>query len=247
MKTKFFTLIVMAIGILASTNAFAQSNPTSVQRMSTHPYTVTPSNGTGPYTYSWSISGGTSTDVSSISTNSTGDVLWDGAPGIYTITVQATDANNCLSEDLTLDVTIESPVVEFTASNLTGETCSYLGTDDSSGNNSSVSANDILEYSLAFTGGKPDFSLVYDIYDVTSGGTGGTGGTAVLTNQPATFDALTGDLDVDIDSHFENSTSTSKTYEVRIVSAQDTDGTSVTVGADKYATITISSKPVISF
>ncbi|MCW0484834.1 hypothetical protein [Gaoshiqia sediminis] len=245
MKTRILSFLIVALGLMVSTSAFAQ-NETSVQRMATHTYTVTPSNGNGSFTYKWSIeAGGTTTDIST-DTDASITVQWDGVPETYTITVQATDANLCLSEEITLDVTIESPEVEFTASNLTGSTCSHLGVEGS-GNTGAASDNDILEYTLAFTGGNPDFSLVYDIYDITSGGAGGAGGTVVKANQPATFDALTGTLAVTIDSDFENNTATSKTYEIRIVSAQDADGTTVTVGTDKYATITIYSKPVIAF
>ena len=60
--------------------------------------------------YDWSVSpaNGTSTDVGAI-TGYIGTIVWDGPVGDYTITVQVTDGNGCLSLPITKDVEILAP------------------------------------------------------------------------------------------------------------------------------------------
>lgn len=60
--------------------------------------------------FSWSVSpaGGTSTDLPAINGN-TADITWDGPPGSYVLTVQATDGNGCVSNTATQNITIVEP------------------------------------------------------------------------------------------------------------------------------------------
>ena len=60
-----------------------------VLRGSVHNYTILPVNGNSNYTYSWSVSGGTSS-VFGNNSNAV-SIVWDGPPGVYTITVFPTD------------------------------------------------------------------------------------------------------------------------------------------------------------
>ncbi len=242
MKSKIFTLLVMALGLLVSTNAFAQpSTPSSTSAVtakdgSTVTYTVT---GTG--TFHWALSGGSNTNTVSSSTTNSVSVTWDNAtPGsTYNLDVYLVDGNNCYSEVIRFAVTIESVVLSIT--DATTETCSWLGSDNSTGNSSSVSANDIIEFTLTLdaAGAQDPVTVNYSVSDGT---------TTDSRSEDVTFSGLSGTLNVAIDNFFVNTDGSNKTFTITLTSATDADSNALDIHAtNKTATISVHSKPTITF
>jgi len=60
--------------------------------------------------YSWQVAPaiGTSTNLGAL-TDSTATIVWDGLPGIYTLTVSVVDGNGCVSEQISKEVEILAP------------------------------------------------------------------------------------------------------------------------------------------
>jgi hypothetical protein len=73
-----------------------------VTKGSIHHYSVSPLPGTATYDYHWTVTpGGTSSNFGTAAT--TNDVFWDGATGMYTITVYPTKpVSNCAGSNQTL-------------------------------------------------------------------------------------------------------------------------------------------------
>jgi hypothetical protein len=104
--TKIGTLFfyIVAVFLLCCTN---QSNAqVQVTSGSVHHYSVSPITGSPTYDYHWSVTpGGTSSDFGSADT--TNDVLWDGATGLYIITVYPTrPVSGCAGSNQTLSVNV---------------------------------------------------------------------------------------------------------------------------------------------
>ena len=87
-----FSCLVTTLVFYAVKNVNAQ---VQVTKGSTHYYSVSPIPGTATYDYHWSVTpGGTSSDFGTSDT--TNDIIWDEATGIYTITVYPTKpVSNC--------------------------------------------------------------------------------------------------------------------------------------------------------
>ncbi|MBN2349505.1 MAG: hypothetical protein JXJ22_11730 [Bacteroidales bacterium] len=77
-----------------------------VTKGSTHHYTVSPIPAVASYNYNWSVTpGGTSSIFGTDSISN--DILWDGAPGMYTITVYPTRlVSGCAGNNQTLLVSV---------------------------------------------------------------------------------------------------------------------------------------------
>ena len=81
-----FCCFVTALVFYSVNNVNAQ---VQVTKGSTHYYSVSPVPGTATYDYHWSVTpGGTSSEFGIADT--TNDIIWDGATGIYTISVYPT-------------------------------------------------------------------------------------------------------------------------------------------------------------
>ncbi len=98
-----FTCIVTAFLFISLNQANAQ---VQVTRGSTHHYSVAPISGPSTYDYHWSVTpGGTTSDFGTRDT--TDDVVWDGATGLYTITVYPThQVSGCAGSNQTLIVDV---------------------------------------------------------------------------------------------------------------------------------------------
>ena len=246
MKTKIFTLLIAVMGVMTAMSAFAQptvvtdTSSRTAKDGSTVSYSIT---GVSGATYYWALSGGSSTNnVSTISGTVDGDevsITWDAATAgtTYNLDVYLVDPNLCYSELYRFEVTIESVVLSIT--DASAITCSWLGTDDDSGN--TVSANDqfIFDLSTDAAGTATPITVNYSI-------TGGTG-TDTRTNNNVAIVSEAGELVVDIDSYFGNTSGSNVTFTITITSATDADSNPLAIGASDEATITVHSVPVISF
>ena len=98
-----FSCFATILLLFCMSNANAQ---VQVTKGSTHKYSVTPLPGTATYNYHWSVTpGGTSSAFGTADTSN--DVVWDGTPGPYTITVYPTKpVSNCAGNNQTLSVTV---------------------------------------------------------------------------------------------------------------------------------------------
>lgn len=87
-----FSCLVTAIAFYNVNSVNAQ---VQVTKGSTHHYSVSPVPGTATYDYHWSVTpGGTLSDIGASDT--TNDIIWDGAAGSYTIAVYPTKpVSNC--------------------------------------------------------------------------------------------------------------------------------------------------------
>jgi hypothetical protein len=94
--TKIIALSLALIAFAFSANA----QYTEVLVNQTSSATVTPNPLTAVFDYTWSVTGGTSTNLT-LDTDNSVNILWDGAVGIdYTLSVYATDAVTTCSGDI---------------------------------------------------------------------------------------------------------------------------------------------------
>lgn len=117
MKTKIFSLLMVAIAMMVSVSAFAQSvdvaNPAPGQTVT---YNVTEVSG---MTYVWHVyDDGTTTEASTAYTGTLGNtnaitITWTpaAAGSQYDIWVQGTDASGCLTQPMIFDVVLSSPEI----------------------------------------------------------------------------------------------------------------------------------------
>jgi hypothetical protein len=105
-KSIIFISFLAVVLTFASLNQANAQGPITVVQGSTHSYTVTPVPDGANYEYHWSVSGGTSTAVTG-TTNTTGNIVWDGAAGQYTLTVYAVNpATGCAGNNKTLTINV---------------------------------------------------------------------------------------------------------------------------------------------
>lgn len=223
-KKSLFTLAIMCLGY----GAFAQNQ--SVTLGTQHTYSVTNTSG---LTYTWAVSGGTSSNVGADTDNSI-DILWDGVAGDYDITLFATDAKGCLTETQTVTVRVlgQSNVM-FAAAALDAETCSDLVSGDAGGTNSGGSS----DFNVEFTSGLAPYDITYKVIAPD------------LTETEITKTDVPANYTIQIDNAFENTTGSGVDYKVVIVSAKTEDGATVLVDtdvADNTRIITVLPKPVIN-
>lgn len=200
-------------------------------------------------TYEWMVTpaGGTSTDLSTI-TGNTVTILWDGTAGDYTVTVQVTDGNNCLSEPITQNMEILAPAqIIFAAATPSSTTCSDL-----SGGEGSVPPSSESRFSITYDGDANLKSAEVtvknpegDFIDLDDN---------VLADQSnpeitITNDAVDKQIDFAVTDSWENTTIGNATFEITLLSALTSDNANITAdpGADIKRNITVLPKPVIDF
>ena len=240
MKTKIFTLFLMAIGFLASTSAFAQ-NETDVSMNVAYTYSISNGNGdwSGSNTYAWSVAPGTGW-TSTLSNALTNNITWT-APGTYVITIQATDTKGCYSEPIELTVVVTDET--YCISNQTNTTtCSLI--DAGTGNNTS-SFDDDFTFDVVLS--HPSTSGTYTINFTIDGTAGSKTITGVVagTDETATITVPHSEFTTE----FTNNTSTNKPVPVVITSVTNNSTTAVSECASPFTfeNITVNPKPVISF
>jgi hypothetical protein len=98
-----YSCFVTALLFYSVNNVNAQ---VQVTKGSIHHYSVSPIPGAATYDYHWSVTpGGTSSDFGTSDT--TNDIIWDGATGIYTITVYPTKpVSNCAGSNQILLINV---------------------------------------------------------------------------------------------------------------------------------------------
>lgn len=240
MKTKIFTILVMAIGLLASTNAFAD-NETVVSINSTITYTVSPTLGSGitAANYAWTLGSGGA--IASGDGTNTITVTWSTA-GTHTLSVQLTDSNGCLSEPISIDVTVNDSKWDLAAETNT-TTCSLL-TDNSSGNNQSTPLADETTFQVSITNPLTgDYIVDYQVSDGTT--------TATYSVNPYDESApetitIGHAADGNLIAIFNNTGDTAKTVTVTVTKVTDPNGSEVTLGTKNSYTVTVNPKPIIT-
>jgi len=253
MKTRILSFLILALGLMVSTSAFAQPQTVessnikaiSAKDGSTITYSVTgPTTTTGTNTYKWALSGGSNTNVSSITTNSV-EITWDNATptNTYNLDVYVIDEKGCFSELYRYEVTIQS--ITLSIADATTETCSWLlseATAGRTGNSPSQSDNDIIEFEMTLddsNGAANPIAVTYTVYDGTNTET---------RNENVTFSGTTGTLNIQIDDFFANTSGNAKTYTITLISAVDHNSNDLTIHTtNKTATINVHSVPTISF
>ncbi len=121
-----FSCFVTALVFYSVNNVNAQ---VQVTRGSTHHYSVSPVPGTATYDYHWSVTpGGTSSDFGTSDT--TRDIIWNGATGIYTISVYPTKpVSNCAGSNQILLINVVDMNIVWSSTSST----QCPGTDNQSG------------------------------------------------------------------------------------------------------------------
>lgn len=238
-------LIITAI--LAGT-IYAQSQNSFTQG-AVEDYSVTLTSGEATNAvYSWTATGGTSTDLTNL-TGNTAQITWDGTPGTYTLTVQVTDGNGCSSEEISQQVTILSTGELIFASNYPNtETCSDLA-DGTEGSNPAHGESD---FAVTYGGDANLASAVITILN-PDGKYAGTNGVELAdqTSPEITInnDGTDKQIDFSVTDSWENTGSAMVYFTIKLVSVTTDD--SVTITADSNTDITrtigIRPKPVISF
>ncbi|TND10447.1 MAG: hypothetical protein FD123_89 [Bacteroidetes bacterium] len=143
--------------------------------------TITPSGGTGPYTYNWTPSGGTAATASSLGT------------GSYTCTI--TDANGCTGTQI---VTITEPA----AIAVTSTTSPGCGTGSGGASAAATGGTGIFTYAWTPSGGSSPVAanLADGTYTCTATDANGCTATTVvtITNFAAATAAITGNTSITI-------------------------------------------------
>lgn len=123
----FFVSFTVMLAFTSLYKASAQS-PITVVHGSTHSYSVTSVPNGANYEYHWSVSGGTSTTITGTA-NSTGNIVWDGAAGQYTLTVYAVNpTTGCAGNNKTLIINVVGLGIS-----ITGPATACPKTDNQSG------------------------------------------------------------------------------------------------------------------
>lgn len=248
MKTKIFTFLMVAMGLLASISVFAQpANPVAPSTIttavdgSTVTYSVTELTGA---TYHWILSGGSTTnDLPSQPDGALGDnsvsITWDGAtPGTtYNLDVYVVDATGCYSEMMRTEITIESATIDLVASQ-TASTCSWLTTSDIEGNSAAL---DQIVFNFETNGGISPIDITYTITCAA------LSVSETVTVPDVVLTSNEGQLSVDMTDTFTNTSGSVEDFIIEIISAVDEKGNDMVTPGNVTATIEVHSVPVISF
>jgi hypothetical protein len=233
---------------LSAWSAWSQN---SITQIASKDYTVTLNVGeaTGA-TYSWVVTpaNGTSTDLGAI-TGNTATIVWDGSVGDYTVTVQVTDGNGCLSENITQDMEILAPGdLIFAAALPSTQTCSDLA----GGIEGSVPGQSESFFQISYDGDANLTSANVTIKNPDGVYTDLLG--TVLLDQSTPEITITNaetdkEIDFSVTDSWENASSGNVIFEIALLSALTSDNADITAdtSADIERTVTVLPKPVIDF
>lgn len=206
-------------------------------------------NATGA-TYQWSVSpaNGTTTDLTGVS-GDTATIVWDGPAGLYSLLVQVTDGNGCLSEPISQNMEILAPGDLIFAANFPG---TVVCSDLAGGNEGSAPAHSTSSFRITYAGAVNLSSATITIKNPAGVFVGLDG--VVLANQAApelTIANVEADKEIlfDVTDSWENTTAGNIDFEILLQSAKTTDNSDITADpvSDVTRTITVSPKPVIAF
>lgn len=201
-------------------------------------------------TYQWSVSPatGTSTDLSTVS-GDTATIVWDGPVGIYTLAVQVTDGNGCLSEPISQTVEILAPGDLIFAANYPN---TVICSDLAGGTEGSSPAHSASSFRITYAGAANLQSANVTVKNPAGIYVGLDG--VVLANQGApeiTIPNTQADKEIifEVTDAWENNTSGNTSFEIKLLSAVTSDNSVITAdpASDVIRTITVMSKPVIAF
>ena len=188
-KNKLLKRIFLGLFLLSSSVMFAQTNTSPTQTVCAgslaEPYLINPP--TFGSTYQWTLSGGGTLNLGSITDNITVD--WGFTPGTYTITVTETDASGCIGLPVIVEVTVDplptatiatsqtaclgSAIPDLTAigANVTWYSDATLTTQVSVGNNFATGETTVGLYTYYVTESLngcegPSISVTLEIYSV---------------------------------------------------------------------------------
>ena len=208
-KNKLLKRIFLGLFLLSSSVMFAQTNTSPTQTVCAgslaEPYLINPP--TFGSTYQWTLSGGGTLNLGSITDNITVD--WGFTPGTYTITVTETDASGCIGLPVIVEVTVDplptatiatsqtaclgSAIPDLTAigANVTWYSDATLTTQVSVGNNFATGETTVGLYTYYVTESLngcegPSISVTLEIYSVPTAPT--------ASNQTACFASSVPDL-----------------------------------------------------
>ncbi|HCE58421.1 MAG TPA: hypothetical protein DER09_11460 [Prolixibacteraceae bacterium] len=206
-------------------------------------------NATGA-TYQWSVSpaNGTTTNLTGVS-GDTATIVWDGPAGLYSVLVQVTDGNGCLSEPISQDMEILAPGNLIFATNFPG---TVVCSDLAGGNEGSAPEHSTSSFRITYAGAVNLSSAKITIKNPAGVFVGLDG--SVLANQDApelTIANAETDKEIlfDVTDSWENTTAGNIDFEILLLSAKTTDNSDITADpiSDVTRTITVSPKPVIAF
>lgn len=246
MKTKIFTFLVVLIGgLFMATSAFAQATGTA-NLGDSKTYTITPSTTLGDWTsgtYAWSIDDATAIQggASTLSASSlTKDIVWIKS-GLFTITVVGTDAKGCLTEPVTIAVTVSAMEACINTGGVVNQQICSLLASSASGQ---ASNGEIVSFPVSIS--NSSIGKKYKVeYTLTSGSE--TYSNSVSGYVPG--DAIT----VDINSApalvtlFSKATDGNKTVTVTVTGVtQETTNLPISLCSSPTYDITVYEKPAIS-
>jgi hypothetical protein len=234
--------------LLAASSAWSQN---SITQGASKTYTIQMNvgNETGA-TYSWSVTpaNGTSTNLGAITGNSV-DIVWDGPLGDYTVEVQVTDGNGCLSEPISQGMTIVAPGdLVFASTFPSTETCSDL-TGGVPGSNPPASESN---FRITYAGQENLLSANITVQNPDGDYIELDGPVLADQNNPEitiTNDAADKEIDFSLADSWENNTNANVVFELTLISAETADNLVINADptADVERTVTVRAKPVIQF
>jgi hypothetical protein len=200
-------------------------------------------------TYSWAVvpASGTTTNMAAITGNSA-TILWDGVIGVYSVTVQVTDGNGCLSETINQSMEILAPGnLIFAAALPSTQTCSDLA-----GGEGSVPGHSESLFRIIYAGDANLTSAQVTVKN-PAGDYVDLNGT-VLANQlnpqiTVINDASDKAIDFNVTDSWENTSAANVEFEITLVSALTSDNSMITAdsASDVKRAATVLPKPFIAF
>ena len=201
-------------------------------------------------TYQWSVTPatGTSTDLSTVS-GDTATIIWDGPVGNYTLAVQVTDGNGCLSEPISQTVEILVPGDLIFAANYPN---TIVCSDLAGGSEGSSPAHSASSFRIIYAGTANLQSANITVKNPDGVYVGLDG--LVLANQSApeiTIPNAQVDKEIifEVTDSWENNSAGNTSFEIKLLSAVTTDNSVITAdpSSEVTRTVTVLPKPVIAF
>ena len=201
-------------------------------------------------TYQWSVSPatGTSTDLSTVS-GDTATIVWNGPFGNYTLAVQVTDGNGCLSEPISQTVEILAPGDLVFAANYPN---TVICSDLAGGTEGSSPAHSASSFRITYAGAANLLSANVTVKN-PAGVYVGLDGLA-LANQSSpeiTIPNTQADKEIifEVADTWENTFVGNSSFEIKLLSAVTTDNSVITADplSEVTRTVTVLPKPVIAF
>lgn len=200
--------------------------------------------------YSWSVtpSNGTTTNLSLLTEN-TATIVWDGEPGMYSLSVQVTDGNGCISETISQNVEIlAAGSAVFTAALPGTVVCSDLAGSQ----NGSASGTGRSFFRIIYNGDANLTSASISVKNPDGNFVDLDGVILPEQNTPAvtlTNAANSKEIEFAVTDSWENISSENVEFEIVLLRILTSDNSELiaNIAADTKRTITVLPKPVVEF